>query len=70
MSAKTATRRIGILLLAAGAVEIPAAFWWWAIFGMSADVGTAHGVTAALALGAGFMANMASWDMDERDGDR
>lgn len=37
--------RLGKVLLALAIVETLGAVWWWALVGMSRDMGIAHGVT-------------------------
>lgn len=45
--------RLGIALLALTAIEPLGALWWWALFGMSKEVATAHIFTPFVLFGAG-----------------
>lgn len=43
------------LVLVSPAVLTLVGFWWWALFGLSEEVGTAIGVTVAVALCAVYL---------------
>ena len=48
-------RRLGIALVILAAVAIPVGFWWWALFGMTEEVGWAVSVSVLVVGASGFV---------------
>ena len=48
-------KRLGIALIVIAAIAIPVGFWWWALFGMTEEVGWAVSVSVLVVGASGFV---------------
>lgn len=69
MKLHTILRAIAVALLVVAPIHTLAAFWWWAVAGMSPNIGQAHATTVIVFLIVGGILLAISVDMaDSRDG--
>lgn len=48
-------KRLGIALVIIAAIAIPVGFWWWALFGMTEEVGWAVVATVFVVGASGYV---------------